>query len=323
MLKKWYECLISPLSPYLVGIKSITFSVEDQLNYLPFEAFMHPSGKYLLQDYDINYTPSATVWLALQNRISNNSPEATLLAMGGATYQAPGTKTYDKTVIKEVNRSVLRKLNSNKRNYSDELKALGFGGANYLPGTLTEVQNLKTIVPTATVLTGNQMKESDIKRINSTGELANYKWVHIATHGFAIEYLPDLSGIMMTQPNTGDGKEDTYLLTNEIANLKLNADLVVLSACETALGKVYKGEGVTGLNTALLAAGTKHTLLSLWPVSDQGTMILMTHLYQKLYNEKLPVDIAINQVKREMANGNYGAQYKNPNFWAPFILCGK
>jgi CHAT domain-containing protein len=325
ILKVWYNHLITPILPKLVGKSKLIISGEGSLNYLPFEAFIDPNGKYLIESFDVKYIPSVTVWATLQNRNYSDNRKS-LLAMGGATYQDPNKKGGDVRSINslfELQDNISEKINKKYQNLTTELKALGFGGANYLPGTLKEVQNLKVIVSDATLLVDGQMKESDIKKMNASGELANYKWVHIATHGFAMDNIPELSGVMMTQPNGGDGAEDTFLLAHEIATLNLKADLAVLSACETALGKVYGGEGINGLNSALLTAGANNTLLSLWPVNDSGTMIMMTVLYDYMYNKKLPVEEAVNKTKRDILNGLYGEQYQNPSIWAPFVLNGK
>ncbi len=324
-LKHWYTFLIRPIESKIAGKKRLIISAEGELNTMPFEAFMDSNNNYLIQKYDIKYIPSATVWLSLRNRTYSNSRKS-LLAMGGATYQPQGSmegSIRNANSLYELQDAITTKINTKNTNLSTELSALGFGGANYLPGTLREVENLKQIVPEAKILVGEQMKESDIKRLNTSNELANYKWLHIATHGFALNNIPELSGVMMTQPTHGDGNEDMFLLAHEIEGLNLNADLAVLSACETALGKSYGGEGINGLNSALLTAGANNTLLSLWPVNDSGTMIFMTEVYNNLHNGNMSVEDATNQAKRKMLSGVYGAEFATPVIWAPFVLNGK
>ena len=325
-LKHWYNYLIKPIEGNLAGKRKIIVSAEGGLNSIPFEAFLNPQGQYLLENFDVKYIPSATVWLALQNRTYSNSRKP-LLAMGGATY-APSKKVTsgrDANAFYQAQNEILTSIRKDKINLSKELDAIGFGGANYLPGSLKEVQNLKSIIPEAKVLVDQQMKESDIKNLNKTGELSNYKYVHIATHGFALSDFPEMSGVMMTQVVGGkDGNEDSFLLAYEIEKLKLKADMAVLSACDTAMGKSYKGEGVNGLNSALLVAGANNTLLSLWPVSDAGTMILMTEVYNNLHTLGMTVDVAVNSAKRKMLKGDaYGAQFSTPVIWAPFVVNGK
>ncbi|MDH7911801.1 CHAT domain-containing protein [Winogradskyella sp. SYSU M77433] len=325
ILKHWYYFLIQPLEAKLAGKTTLIISAEGELNAMPFEAFLDGNGKYLLERFNVKYIPSASVWASLSNR-NYSEDRKPLLAMGGATYKEPQSSASNSRSTQsyfELQDQLTTKINNKQSNLSKELAALGFGGANYLPGTLREVQNLKKIIPEATVLIDGQMKESDIKRLNKSGELNQYKYVHIATHGFASNSIPELSGVMMTQPANGDGSEDTFLLAHEIAQLDLKADLAVLSACETALGKNYNGEGVNGLNSALLVAGANSTLLSLWPVNDAGTMILMTEMYNNLYVKKMSVEDAVNTAKRTMLNGVYGEQFQTPKIWAPFVLSGK
>ena len=326
-LKQWYNYLIKPIEGKLAGKKTIIVSGESYLNYVPFEAFLDGNNKFLIEKYNVKYIPSATVWASLQTR---NYPEnrKPLLAFGGATYNPPPPKDYvypkhSAEDIYAIQDAINKKIKNNETNFSRELTELSFGGAGYLKGTLEEVNTLKQIIPNATIFTNQQMKESDIKALDKAGELANYKYIHIATHGFADDAIPEFSGVMMTQPPGGDGMEDMFLLAHEIAKLNLKADMAVLSACSTALGKIYGGEGINGLNSSFLSAGANNTLLSLWPVSDAGTMLFMTLVYDNLYTQNQSVEDAVNGAKREMMSGKYGVTMADANIWAPFVLNGK
>ena len=323
--KHWYNFLLKPIEKEIAEKKTLIISGEKALNYLPFEAFITNENKYLIEKFNVKYIPSATVWTSLASRDYTNKRKS-LLAFGGATYQNPKkleSKVRNTESLFNIQNNIEFKISSNKQNLSTELNALGFGGANYLLGTLKEVQQLKKIVTDATIYTDSQMKESDIKRLNISGELANYKYIHLATHGFASDTFPQLSGIMMTQPNNGDGNEDTFLLAHEIANLNLKADIAILSACETALGKIYGGEGVNGLNSALLTAGANSTLLSLWPVNDAGTTVFMTLVYQNLVTYNQSTEDAVCNAKRAMLTNTQNIFFTKPTIWAPFVLSGK
>ncbi len=326
-LKQWYNYLIKPIEGKLVGKRTIIVSGESYLNYLPFETFMNGDNKFLIEKYNVKYIPSATVWASLQNR-NYSDDRKPLLAFGGATYNPPPPKdyvypTHSAEEIYALQDAIDKKIKNNETNFSRELTELSFGGAGYLSGTLDEVNTLKEVIPDAAIRIDQQMKESDIKALDKTGDLANYKYIHIASHGFADDAIPEFSGIMMTQPPNGDGKEDMFLLAHEIAKLNLQADMAVLSACSTALGKIYGGEGINGLNSSFLTAGANNTLLSLWPVSDAGTMIFMTLVYDNLYIRKQSVEDAVNDAKREMMTGKYGEAMADANIWAPFVLNGK
>lgn len=119
--------------------------------------------------------------------------------------------------------------------------------------------------------------EENVKR---NGELRKYNYVHFATHGLIDEKKPDLSSLVLTRHNkTG---EDGFLRATEIFNLHMDADLVVLSACQTGLGKLVRGEGMVGLTRAFMYAGTPTVMVSLWSVSDISTATLMGEFYKNL-----------------------------------------
>ena len=103
----------------------------------------------------------------------------------------------------------------------------------------------------------------------------NYKVIHFATHGMVVPEVPELSALVLSQNKT-DSTEDNYLRADEISQLKLNADFVALSACETGLGKNYKGDGVVGLTQSFMIAGANSLAVSLWQVADESTSIFMT-----------------------------------------------
>lgn len=325
-LKFWYDFLIQPVYAQLQGKTSLIISAEEHLNLLPFESFLSKSGKYLIEEFEVAYTPSMSVLYEVRKR-DYSSDRKPVLAMGGATYQGktPNVPPTERSLVGfyQVQNEVQQKL-SKGNNISAELAKLGFGlQADYLAGTLKEVQMIKQMIPEATVLVDQEMRESIIKDLDKKGELAKYRFLHIATHGFAYEAIPELAGLMMTSPPEGDGMEDTFLIAPEIAKMNIRADLAIMSACDTGTGKYYRGEGINGLNSALMTAGANGTLLSLWPVSDQGTMVLMTLLYDLVFNQGIPADKSLNAVKRHMISGELGELYQDPVIWAPFIYSGR
>ncbi len=130
------------------------------------------------------------------------------------------------------------------------------------------------------------------------------------------ESKPELSRIFL-KPSE---KEDGSLYAGEIYNLNINADLVTLSACETGLGKIAKGEGIVGLSRALQYAGANNLIVSLWQVADASTSQLMIKFYDlHLHNDYKGYNRALRSAKLSLLNSD---EYKNPYFWAPFILVG-
>jgi CHAT domain-containing protein len=118
------------------------------------------------------------------------------------------------------------------------------------------------------------------------------------------------------------GGEDGYLTAPEIARLRMAADLAVLSACQTGLGRIYGGEGVAGLTSSILVGGANRALVTLWPVNDAGTMHYMTGLYQLVAQQGLSLPEASAQMKRRFIAGEFGADFQDPEIWAPFVLYG-
>jgi CHAT domain-containing protein len=142
--------------------------------------------------------------------------------------------------------------------------------------------------------------------------------IHFATHGLISEQQPQYSGLVLTLDD--DPAEDGLLQVYEIFNLRLNADLVVLSACRTGLGKEVKGEGVIGLTRAFMYAGARSVVVSLWRVADRPTADFMARFYRRLDQDRNKAE-ALRQAKLEMIQA--GGRFSHPLFWAPFILTGE
>lgn len=324
-LRQWYELTLNPVRDLLANHHSVIISSSSELNYLPFEAFLSPNNEYFIEKHDVKYVPSASVLKGLAAR-HYSADRKSAIAFGGAFFQPSGNITASIRGIEDLYRvsdAVNRKISKGVFNFKQELEALGFGGANYLSGTLKEVQFVGALAKDVTVFTGKDMTESHFKQLDKTGELKKYKTLLISSHGFTDDLIPEFSGVMFTQPNGGDKNEDTFLVAPEIARLNLNADLVILSACDTGLGKLYGGEGVNGLNAAFMAAGSNATLLSLWPVDDAGTALTMQNLLKNVIQNQTDTAMTLSAIKREFVKGTFGETYKLPVFWAPFLYNGK
>jgi CHAT domain-containing protein len=198
---------------------------------------------------------------------------------------------------------------------------LGYGSWANLPGTKIEVEKLKKMISSCDIYEGEAVNEKKIKELSLSQELMNYRIIHFATHGMVVPEVPELSALVLSQNQNG-GDEDNYLRADEISKLKMQADFIALSACETGLGKIYKGDGVVGLTQSFMIAGANSLAVSLWQVADESTSIFMTGIYSLtgIDNNYLR---ALNQMKRNFISGAYGEKYKAPYFWAPFVYYGK
>lgn len=184
-----------------------------------------------------------------------------------------------------------------------------------LPDSESEVREIKLFFLAngqADVVTKQEASEALMK----SDDLMDYKYLHFATHGQVNESKPELSRVFLFPTESEDGS----LYAGEIYNLKINADLVTLSACETGLGKIAKGEGIVGLSRALQYAGAKNLIVSLWQVADKSTSDLMIKFYdQHLHNNYSGYHAALRQAKLHLLRSE---EYANPYYWAPFILVG-
>ncbi len=184
---------------------------------------------------------------------------------------------------------------------------------NELPGTEKEVTTIASLFgTTARVVKFQDANETNIK----TSNLSEYDYLHFATHGIVDETEPELSRIFLNSGSNDDGN----LFSGEIFNLQLNAELAVLSACQTGLGKLSKGEGVIGLSRALTYAGAKSIMVSFWSVADESTADLMTSFYKTLLQTRDEnFSKALREAKLQLISTE---KYSNPYYWAPFVLIG-
>jgi CHAT domain-containing protein len=161
---------------------------------------------------------------------------------------------------------------------------------------------------------GLEATEASLKR----EKLTDYKRIHFATHSVIDEEVPAMSGVVLSLVNTGD--EDGVLRMTEIFNLDLDADLVVLSACQTGLGKLMRGEGMVGLMRSFMYAGSPRVVVSLWQVNDMATPAFMKEFYRRL-TQGDTATAALQRAKLAMVRSDIPA-YHHPYFWAPFVLVG-
>jgi len=294
-----YELLLKP--GLTDGIKNLIIIPDDILNLLPFETLLttDQNGDWLIKKYTIYYAPSLSSLRELahhQNRKNRPKPQHNLLAVGDPYYGDLEEK-YPELSTKAIFQDFysLTDLKFYRLRYSHE-----------------EIRRISSLIPRSTVLEREKASEDLVKSAN----LTDYKIIHFAAHGLIDDQKPARSAIILTLDN--DPAEDGFLQMREVFNLKLNADLVVLSSCQTGLGQFIKGEGIEGISRAFFYAGSSSVVMSLWTINDQVSAQFMERFYYHLKSTENLAE-ALRQVKLEMIESGI---VSHPYYWAGFILSG-
>jgi CHAT domain-containing protein/Tfp pilus assembly protein PilF len=285
-------------------IKSLVISPDGILHYVPFEALrisINQDSKYLIENMKVSYCPSASSLLALmQSRnINKRHKEKELLALGGPNYESQ-IASGSNGVPSERERS---NLVGYKQSY----------GFSPLPFSENEVLEISKYFPKdkRDILVGDRANERALKEMS----LEKYRIIHFACHGLLNEKYPFQSALVLSLG--GKQLEDGLLQVHEICDLKMSADLIVLSACQTGYGRLEKLEGLIGLARPFFYAGARSVLASLWPINDKTTGLFMREFYRNLV-EGLSIDRALQLAKIRMLE----SEWAHPFFWAGFILSG-
>ncbi len=305
------EKLMRPLRPLLAQAKHIFLSPDGALNLVPFGALLDEEGHFLVQRYTMTYLTSGRDLLRLH---------AALL---------PRSKS---TII--ANPAFGEPLKANELPAQNDAQARGRRSAEMrlstswgpLPGTAEEAEKVSALLPNSSVLLQAAATETSVKQLSGPSIL------HIATHGFFLPAPDDndeeqsaenpllRSGLLFSGANRREsGMEDGVLTALEASGLDLGGtELVVLSACETGLGKVQSGDGVYGLRRALVLSGAQTQVMSLWQVDDNATRDLMVAFYKRLRSGKGRGE-ALRQAQLKLLGTT---ETQHPYFWASFLTAG-
>jgi CHAT domain-containing protein len=327
-----YDLLIAPAASQLTGKKRLLICPDGMLWGLPFQALIGKNEKgteqFLAEQYEVDYAYSASsvqAALSLRKDANPRKREKSLLVManpdfGGSQRFTPQSDTG--AVAKRPISAESRAINADSRSISADSRAISADSRNLpltrsgaiapLPGTQVEADALLSDFPDATIYTGKQALEATAKK-----EAPYFRYVHFATHGFFNDADAMLSSVVMAEPVPGSS-EDGFLTAREIYDLNLNADMVVLSACNTGNGQKRSGEGIIGLTWALFVAGTPTQVVSQWSVSDQTTASLMKNFYARLKTGDTK-GAALREADLQLMHDGVHSQ---PFYWAPFVLMG-
>ncbi|MEP6900994.1 MAG: CHAT domain-containing protein [Actinomycetota bacterium] len=310
------QILLAPVAAKILN-KRLAIVADGVLQFIPFAALSSPNSKaqnpnLLIEENEIVALPSASVLAELrQNSGKPNVPKKTIAIFADPVFEAADPRL---AIASKNTKSSEKTAETNK-----VLRDFSFG--ENLPRLLSsriEAKNISAFVEK------NQTDlniDFDANRENAmSADLSNYRILHFATHGFLDNIHPESSGLMLSLYDKNGKVQDGFLSLNQIYNLDLNSDLVVLSACQTALGKDVRGEGLIGLTRGFMYAGAKRIVASLWKVDDAATAEFMRRFYQNLLQKKLSAATALRQTQTEMKQI---PRYREPYFWAGFTLQGE
>jgi CHAT domain-containing protein len=320
-----YKMIVEPASAVITNNSRLLIAADGALNYIPFEALVtkaegssYSELAYLVKSNELIYAPSASVIAVIREHRAAQSGQS-VLVVADPIFDSSDPRVKGGTVPTST---------------GEKLRGLALGSAltditsapssptnirlARLDGTRTEAEHITQLVRTAGKQADSWL-DFDASESNVTKrDIKQYRVLHFATHGLLNAERPQFTGLVLSLIGDTDG--DGFLRVNEIFNLKLGAPLVMLSACETGLGKEKRGEGVIGLTRAFMYAGAPTVGVSLWSVADKSTAEMMPNFYKQLLEaQNVSPTVALRSAQQQMIASK---QYSAPFFWAPFVLVG-
>ena len=293
------------------GKKRLVVVADGALQYVPFAALPVASNRPLIVDHELVSLPSASAF-ALQRQILANRP---LAPEAVAVIADPVFSTND------VRLNPGARVNESASTRIIEHGPGGPGGQlsiPRLPFTRWEADQILAVSPAGSTLKAVGFNAN--RAVAGSGELSHYRYIHFATHGYVDTTRAGFSAVVLSMFDKEGRPQDGFLRTHDIYNLKLPAELIVLSACETGLGKEVTGEGLEGLTRAFMYAGARRVVVSLWNVNDKATASLMQRLYTEMLRSNKTPAAALRAAQIEMLRTR---QWQSPYFWAPFVMQGE
>jgi CHAT domain-containing protein len=298
-----YSVLVKPV-PVAVLKTDLVVIPDGELNLIPFDALTDATGEYVLASHVVSYAPSATVLNLIRETKRPNPASITFLGVGGVPYGRSATSAVANT--KPGVQGPPAAISNPFDLKADPLPDL--------PNSTDEVTSAGEIFGKSSVLLlGVNATEAAFK----AKPLDRFRIIHIATHGIASVKLPDRAALILGEDPAGH--DDGLLQAREIRDLRLNADLVTLSACDTGMGRLEGEEGIENVERAFLFAGARSVLASLWAASDLYTTTLITQFYRNLAAGQSEGQ-ALRNAKLELLK-KFGSQTA-PFYWAGFTLVG-
>ena len=291
--------------------KRLLIVADGALHDIPFAAFSLNPDAYepLVRDFEIVNSPSATVLATLRKTMANREARENAIAILADPVFGEDDRTSQRNASNVY-------LEANANRFDIPLPP------RHLPWTRDEANAILALTPDDKEFAAFDF-DASVETAKSPN-IANHRIVHFATHGFADHSNPALSGILLSLLDENQQSVNGFLRLNDIFNLTVPAELVVLSACQTGVGKNVRGEGLVGLTRGFMYAGSPRLVLSLWNVDDKGTAALMARFYEKHLKEGLTPAKALRQAQLDMFDrSDPESEYKYPYYWSAFVVQGE
>lgn len=301
-------------------VKHLVIIPDGSLNQISFESLLSEKYQgglydyiyypYLLKNYTISYSYSSSLYyrtLTLNNSKKINSWAGFAPIFNEEDLEGKGI--------------VLDTRFSDDEKHENYRNIIPPTNTDPLPSSETEIRDIFKMFRKKGYLAKGCLFASASKQHFNSDSIAPFKFIHLATHGFVDSEKPELSNVQFT--NLEGDRQAGLLYSSAVYAMKFNCDLLILSACETGLGKIMKGEGIVGLSRAFIIAGTSNLIVSLWKVADISTSKLMIEFYKQLLNANIcesGYSEILQAAKLKLINN---PKYARPYFWSPFILIGK
>ena len=325
------EVLLSPIADRL-GTKRLLVIADGALQYIPFQALTLPAvtnqrasaaaspedeRRPLILDHEIVSEPSASTLALVLSESANRGRGF----MSVAILADPVFEIEDSRIKKETAAPSPAVPASQEGDVSTAFRDVGKSDGGHIPRLPASREEANAIMAVVPWRTGFKALDFDANRAVVTGsDLGQYRIVHFATHALLDNERPELSGIVLSLVDQKGEWQDGFLRLHDIYNLKLPVDLVVLSACQTGLGKDVKGEGLIGLTRGFMYAGASGVVASLWKVDDDATAELMRQFYASMFEKGLTPAAALRDAQLAMRSEK---RWQAPYYWAGFVLQGQ
>ncbi|MBW4576247.1 MAG: tetratricopeptide repeat protein [Aphanothece sp. CMT-3BRIN-NPC111] len=311
------QLLLQPVASQL-GQKRLLIVADGALQYVPFTALSVPgtptqggANVPLVRQHEIITLPSASTLAVLRHELAGRKPAAkTVAVLADPVFTSSDERVKGKPSPTSNSQLLTSQLDRSARESGVKFKRLPF--------TRQEAEQILALAPPAE---REQALNFAANRATATSpQLSQYRIVHFATHGILNSSHPELSGVVLSLVDEKGTPQNGFLRLQDVFNLKLPAELIVLSACQTGLGQDIKGEGLVGLTRGFMYAGAPRVVVSLWSVDDQATAELMTRFYRGMLKEGKRPAAALRAAQVEMSQH---PQWNSPYYWAGFALQGE